>query len=592
MPQLPANQPTPGVWAPITPPAPSQLPAYVQAQPAQPTQFVPASPVPAPTVPSFIQPLPTPAATAGGAQAPAPGAAPQAAQPPAGADGGDAPMYPAPQAMPTPQVQTYQGFAPQPTQTYQGFAPQPTQTYQGFAPQPTQTYQGFAPQPTQTYQGFAPQPAPLPAPQSYQGATSQPHQAFVAQPYDGVIPQPVEAPFSHDWHDPATFGGEPWGLCDAIYCGKPSFWVNADYLMWWVKQAPSSNPLVVTGPATDQFPGALDQPHTQVLYGNQNINFNMFSGLRLSAGMWSKDQRFGFEMSGFSLQQNSASSTFSGNASGQPFIGIPFINARTGNENVYFVSQNFADPNLTAMMTGSVNIRSTSELWGWEANGLWNYYRSSMVNASLVAGFKSMRLNESLQINESLRNLSPGGALTFGGATVDPSQSVSTYDQFSTQNTFYGGQLGTRLHFEYNRFSLDLTGKAALGVSQEVVNIAGGSALQNITGTTISTLPGGVFAQTSNIGSYSQNKFAVVPEGNVNLNYAVTDWCVLRAGYTFIYWSSVVRPGNQLDRSINPGLVPTDATYPSGGPSHPAFTSGQTSTFWTQGINFGLELRF
>lgn len=125
-------------------------------------------------------------------------------------------------------------------------------------------------------------------------------------------------------------------------------WFNADYLLWWVKKGPKP-PLVVTGPETDPFPGALDQPNTVVLYGNNRLRYDTFNGVRLEAGAWlNQDRRWGVEVSWFTLEKRSADYSAAGDGNGQPFIARPFVNALSGNQNVYFVSQNFADPALAA----------------------------------------------------------------------------------------------------------------------------------------------------------------------------------------------------------------------------------------------------
>ena len=57
-------------------------------------------------------------------------------------------------------------------------------------------------------------------------------------------------------------------------------------------------------------------------------------------------------------------------------------------------------------------------------------------------------------------------------------------------------------------------------------------------------------------------------------------------------WNDVVRPGNQIDRVVNPNIVPTDQDFGvAGGPRRPAplFNS---SDFWAQGVNFGLHFRY
>ena len=70
-------------------------------------------------------------------------------------------------------------------------------------------------------------------------------------------------------------------------------------------------------------------------------------------------------------------------------------------------------------------------------------------------------------------------------------------------------------------------------------------------------------------------------------------------GYDFLYWSSVVRPGDQIVPEASAGAK----TPPPFGqvPTFPGFGPGaapvppvpyQTSSFWAQGLNFGIGLRF
>ena len=66
----------------------------------------------------------------------------------------------------------------------------------------------------------------------------------------------------------------------------------------------------------------------------------------------------------------------------------------------------------------------------------------------------------------------------------------------------------------------------------------------------------------------------------------------LFAGYSFMYWANVLRPGDQVDIAVNPNLIPTSNTFGvAGGPSGPAVTAHESS-FWVQGLNVGLEVRY
>jgi hypothetical protein len=61
-----------------------------------------------------------------------------------------------------------------------------------------------------------------------------------------------------------------------------------------------------------------------------------------------------------------------------------------------------------------------------------------------------------------------------------------------------------------------------------------------------------------------------------------------------MYWNDVVRPGNQVDRSVN--LTQNVVLDPNGvgtqvGPAQPAPLFDR-SAFWAQGLTFGLEVQF
>jgi hypothetical protein len=158
-------------------------------------------------------------------------------------------------------------------------------------------------------------------------------------------------------------------------------------------------------------------------------------------------------------------------------------------------------------------------------------------------------------------------------------------------NNFYGGQFGLRGQLRNGRLFAEVQGKLALGATQDVLDIAGQTTLIR-SGQTVQTLPGNLFALSSNIGSYSRIGFAVLPEVNANIGWQPLDHVRLLVGYSFFYLSQVARAGGQIDRSLDPHLVPSSVTF--GLPGGPARPAGQVneSDFWVQGLNFGLELIF
>jgi hypothetical protein len=102
-----------------------------------------------------------------------------------------------------------------------------------------------------------------------------------------------------------------------------------------------------------------------------------------------------------------------------------------------------------------------------------------------------------------------------------------------------------------------------------------------------------LLAQPTNSGHLSKNHFAVLPEIGIKVGYQVTDNVRVYVGWDFLYASSVVRPGDQIDRSVNTNQLLTIAGPGSvgNGPARPAPTFKPTD-FWAFGVNAGLEWRF
>jgi hypothetical protein len=126
----------------------------------------------------------------------------------------------------------------------------------------------------------------------------------------------------------------------------------------------------------------------------------------------------------------------------------------------------------------------------------------------------------------------------------------------------------------------------ALGVVHQDIDI-NGSTTVTIPGQPPVVRPGGLLALPSNIGHYTSDRFGVSPQVGLNVGYQVTSHVRLTAGYSFIYLNNVARPGNQIDTVIDPRQLPP-ATAIGTRPYFP----GQTTDFWAQGVNLGLQLRF
>jgi hypothetical protein len=206
---------------------------------------------------------------------------------------------------------------------------------------------------------------------------------------------------------------------------------------------------------------------------------------------------------------------------------------------------------------------------------------------SLLGGFRFLQLDEGLDITETSQvnpSLAAGSPL-FGGSTIKVS------DSFETHNDFYGAQVGTQAELCLGPAFVDVLGKVALGATHETVNIHGVTAITAPGGTTTTT-PAGFLAVGSNSGDFSRDVFAVVPEVDVNVGWQITRYLRASVGYSFLYCSSVARPGDQVDLGLSGTQIPTDTRFnPQTGPSRPSVPLKDTD-FWAQGINFAFEFRY
>ncbi len=402
---------------------------------------------------------------------------------------------------------------------------------------------------------------------------------------------------------PNEYAGRPADLACTEACPAPPLprlWLGGDYMVWWVRQAPLPTPLVTTGPFNpDTFvpgvtptPAALPSPGTAVLFGGQDLSLGSFSGLRLQGGIdLTGDRSLAVEGSGFLLEQRSRFFAASSNPAGVPFLAIPVIDSATSRETS--VATSFADDsaNLFGGLRGGVVAETTTRLRGAEANLSSLVLRRDALLATALAGFRYLSLKESLSLGEDFTPIGQPLDAGFLGGPVGLGQSVTALNRFETQNQFYGGQLGARLEYLSGPFSAGLAAKVALGDTSQRINVYGNSTLYT-PGQAPVTAIGGVLALPSNIGRRDSRSFSVVPEVGLNLGLQLTPHLRATVGYTFLYWTDVVRPGNQIDRVVDRTTVPTlEQFVPGVTGTRPAPLRAQ-SDFWAQGVAFGLELSF
>jgi hypothetical protein len=371
----------------------------------------------------------------------------------------------------------------------------------------------------------------------------------------------------------------------ALYVPIPTDgWFQADALLWWLR--PMQSPaLVTTSPAntSQTAAGVLGRAGTTTLVGGQLLD-QMYSGSRFRVGFWTDRCRGrAVQAEFFGIGEETEQYSFTGN--GSPILARPFFNGLTNAEDSELVS-------FPGNISGTVGVDVRSKMGGIGIHWMQTHCcscgsgrslldcccRETRSRISSLVGYRWMSLREDLTITEDLTSL----------RTVDPG-SFDINDNFRTKNRFNGLDVGVTYNRIRGRWSIDMLMKLGIGTTNQQVDIAGSTVITGA-GSSNGTYQGGLLAQRTNIGSYSRNRFSVLPELGVDLGYQLNPFWRARVGYTFLYWTSVVRPGDQIDREVNPNLLPVEAV-PFTGPLSPEFKFVE-SNLWVNGLNLGLEFNW
>jgi hypothetical protein len=422
---------------------------------------------------------------------------------------------------------------------------------------------------------------------------------------DDSKPQPVpEASPSS-----AAQEGDCGSICGMPLCSPPGrFWLRSDAMLWWTNG--THLPPLVTSNSSGNSP-IIGQPGTQVLFGsdtflNEAQNTYLLGGrggARVTLGGWlDRCHRWGVEADWFTIGGQSID--YSNFSNGNPATGRPFFNVEPpAGESAEIVAQ--------GNISGTVSVHDGDS---FDATGFMVRYNlcccgcgcdpcggcgdegCSGGNASNLAdccdlnmnycrtdflfGYRHYALRDGLTITESLDNRTPG---------INIHTDIA--DNFSCHNDFNGADIGLNTELRRGRWSLNILSKMAFGTNRQTTVINGTTVNSSLVGPpNPSFFPVGIYAVATNEGTYTQNEFVVIPQLGLELGYQVTNHTRAYLGYNILYWGNVMRSGDQIDRNIDPRNW-ANAPDAANALPFPQFLDRQSS-FWAQGINLGLEVRF
>ncbi len=348
---------------------------------------------------------------------------------------------------------------------------------------------------------------------------------------------------------------------------QPRWWASAEYLYWWTQDSSINAPLATQNPSSF---AVIGQPGTRVIFGkdssNDTFNFSAIGGYRITIGGWIDDgYRYGIEGSGFGLSQAKQTFIASSVGVGKPILDVPFISIPSGSENV-----------LVGNRPNTITDSDTFQPYSVELNALYDITDNIKFPLIMTAGFRVLGINENLKLNDAIYN-TPG---------LPVGSTFNVQDKFSTKNIFYGLQIGARTDLPYEKWDFSALAEIAFGINTQQLKVRGET---NINNQTI-IQPIGLFAEPSNIGTFRENQFAILPELEMKVGYHLNKAIYPFFTYNILYINNIIRASNEIDRRINQSQNPLiGGSGVLTGPAYPAKQFNNTS-LWMQGVSIGMEI--
>lgn len=366
--------------------------------------------------------------------------------------------------------------------------------------------------------------------------------------------------FHGDFHGDCQ--GNCGGGCSNCCLPPREVWVGFDFLLGW-RHGIRTPPLVTTSPNGTAQADAGVLPGATVVYPTQPFGEEARPGGRLSLGAWLDRTRcWALEGRYFMLADQNTNFAIA-SVAGDPILARPFFDVLGNVQAARLLAfPGFVEP-------GGVNITSESQLQGGDALLRRRLCDLGTGDLQFLVGYQFAQIDEALVIADLSTDADPGNLIQDG-------TTLAITDRFSTRNQYNAASVGAAWKMQNDNLTWEILGKVGLGNMRETVMISG---------TTVTTVPGqaavenavGLLAQGVNLGTFTQDRFCASPEVNLKCSYQVNDHIDVSCGYTFLYFTSSVQPGQQIDVDLR---VPPDG-----------FRIRDTE-YWMHAFQCGVNVRF
>ena len=243
---------------------------------------------------------------------------------------------------------------------------------------------------------------------------------------------------------------------------------------------------------------------------------------------------------------------------------------------------------LPGAFGGQAVVTATAQLYGTELGGIARLYETKKFQFDLTGGARYVELSEGLGVSD-VSVVLQGGVASFNGRTVNALSTTGVSDVFQhAQTSFYGGYVGGKFWYDCCPFFISFAGRVGVGDMYQSLSVNGSSLLYSGSSSVPARATGGLLATPSNIGHFTQDRFAVVPEGELKIACRVTHWLTIYTGYNFLYMSDVTRPDNDIDRGINSSRVPVANNFGVRNATARPLPMINSSDFFAHGLAFGM----
>ncbi|MBM3999877.1 MAG: hypothetical protein FJ297_10120 [Planctomycetes bacterium] len=351
-------------------------------------------------------------------------------------------------------------------------------------------------------------------------------------------------------------------------CGT---WGSVEFLHVWA-EGRTLPPLITTSPDATPRSSACVLPGATILFGGDRVGDDRQSAGRLTTGVWLDEcQTTGVGVRLFAIEGSNAGMLCYSDATGSPICGVPFNNVLTGLPDALLGS-------YPGEQAGQVRVTTSQDVMTGELFLRALVLRGDGLRVDLLGGYHYAQVSDGVNINTNTTMIDPGGLFPVG-TTVD------VIDRFDARNDFHGASAGLQGELRHGCWRWHSLTKISFGNMREVLTVSG-QTTTFIAGGASTIDANGLFAQTSNIGTFVRDETTFIPELGLGMGYQITDMLELTVGYSAIYWANILAAGDQIDTYV-------DLSQAGGGPvaARPAINLRDTE-FWVQGISLGLNWNY